>query len=353
MFKEFTTFTNFNDVILKNNNFTKIKEFRFGPRYFYGDVLIKVNEKKNKISYLRPAKKEDLQSYKLFETKDNRLNIIFEPNDPHQVFHCLIYNILSIVPLVESIDNIDIYLTKNNFNLLNIDGNGINTEHNFFMSYLKLILDKDINFIPIDLNSLDSNIYYMKDYVVVHIPEKHGITKETLDIVQKNLKGLDPVEGVSRKVYLKRSDSKYKRVPKNENIFEEYFKELGFSTIELSDYSVKEQISIIQNADILIGWSGSSFSNIFFSYNDKILIDLTYLPDKTFYYGEGLEDNLLYTNQPGNLETQSTRYNFDWSILSTVYNCTYMKINFEKIDTCEQALPILQNNKWFNSIIKQ
>lgn len=347
-----TPFIQFNQKFLDVGNFKLIKNFKYGPRYFCGDSIIKVNDNKTRIEYDRPAKDEDSINYTHFNTNNNNLNLFFEPRDPHQIFHCLIYNILMIVPLLDEFDNVDVYLTRSDYELLKVNKKTLNINDRMFMSYLNLILDKQINFIPIDLSSLKKQQYYVKNYIIIHVPERHGITKELLEVVQKKIKNLQPMAGISNKIYLSRSDKRYKRVPKNEHLFEQYFVSKGFTAIDLANYSIIDQIRIFQNAEIVVGWSGSSFSNIFFSYNDKILIDFTYLPNNDLYYGP-IEERLLNTNQPGNLDTQMNRYNFDWSILSTVFNCTYMKINFENIDTCEEALPILENNKWLKKILSE
>ncbi len=62
------------------------------------------------------------------------------------------------------------------------------------------------------------------------------------------------------------------RIIKNSVDFINLLKKYDFKVIHPQDLSFKEQVEIFNSAEIVIGMMGSSFSNILFGYNLKVII---------------------------------------------------------------------------------
>lgn len=76
--------------------------------------------------------------------------------------------------------------------------------------------------------------------------------------------------GFSRKVVISRGDVG-RRMIKNRSQYEELLSSRGFKFYELEHMTVKEQVQLFSNADIIVGPHGMGFTNIVFSDDCKII----------------------------------------------------------------------------------
>ena len=76
-----------------------------------------------------------------------------------------------------------------------------------------------------------------------------------------------------KKIYIDRSDSNITKLNNrqiiNENEIKKILKKYKFKFVKLSEYSFKDQISIFNNAKIIVGNHGAGFANIIFSKKNK------------------------------------------------------------------------------------
>ena len=68
-----------------------------------------------------------------------------------------------------------------------------------------------------------------------------------------------------KKIYIDRSDSQYNHCKIiNDTEIKKYLKKKGFKIIRLSEYSLKEQISIFKNCNLVVGPHGAGLANLIF-----------------------------------------------------------------------------------------
>ena len=68
-----------------------------------------------------------------------------------------------------------------------------------------------------------------------------------------------------KKIYIDRSDSQYNHCKIiNDTEIKKYLKKKGFKIIRLSEYSLKEQISIFKNCKLIVGPHGAGLVNLIF-----------------------------------------------------------------------------------------
>ena len=105
----------------------------------------------------------------------------------------------------------------------------------------------------------------------------------------------------SKKIYIDRSDStsnvKHLRTIQNEDEVKNYLLGIGFDIVRLGEYSFKDQVSIFNNADIIVGLHGAGFANMVFSKPNTKIIELK----KRSHTGKEIENlaksnNLAYKN---------------------------------------------------------
>ena len=99
----------------------------------------------------------------------------------------------------------------------------------------------------------------------------------------------------AKKIYIDRSDStsnvKHLRTIKNEDEVKNYLSGIGFENVRLGEYSFKDQISIFENAETIVGLHGAGFANIVFSKPNVKIIELK----KRAHQGKEIE-NLAKSN---------------------------------------------------------
>lgn len=98
---------------------------------------------------------------------------------------------------------------------------------------------------------------------------KDGVAKNNIYISRKNAKSHDP------------------RFIKNEELIENYYKELGYSIVYNENLTFSEQIDLYSNAKNIVGISGTGLINILFAPDDCKLTELrtsNYRDDDVFNY---------------------------------------------------------------------
>ena len=93
----------------------------------------------------------------------------------------------------------------------------------------------------------------------------------------------------------------------NEEEVKSYLSSMGFEIIRLSDYSFKDQVSIFNSAEIIIGLHGAGFANIVFAQKNTKIIEL-----KSKTAGKVIENlansnNLIYKS----IECEPSSFNLD------------------------------------------
>ncbi|NBO78550.1 MAG: glycosyltransferase family 61 protein [Actinobacteria bacterium] len=78
----------------------------------------------------------------------------------------------------------------------------------------------------------------------------------------------------NKKIYISRRDSNRRAGINNEELLEKYFKDLGFKTVLLTGMSILEQRDLFSDAAVVVGRSGSSFTNMFFMSDETKIIDI-------------------------------------------------------------------------------
>jgi capsular polysaccharide biosynthesis protein len=79
----------------------------------------------------------------------------------------------------------------------------------------------------------------------------------------------------NKKIYISRRDSKSRATIVDEDSIEKYFEDLGFVTVTLTGMTTLEQKELFEDASIVIGRSGTSFTNLFFMNKDTKIIDIS------------------------------------------------------------------------------
>jgi len=87
-----------------------------------------------------------------------------------------------------------------------------------------------------------------------------------------------------KKIYIDRSDSlsnvKHLRKIKNEEEVKEYLVDQNFKILKLSELSFKDQVSVFNNAEVIVGHHGAGFANIVFSKPNAKVVEIKSKSDK-------------------------------------------------------------------------
>ncbi len=78
----------------------------------------------------------------------------------------------------------------------------------------------------------------------------------------------------NKKIYISRRDTSRATIV-NEEAIEKYFEDLGFLAVTLTGMSVLEQKRLFEDASVVVGRSGTSFTNMFFINKDTKIIDIS------------------------------------------------------------------------------
>ena len=101
-----------------------------------------------------------------------------------------------------------------------------------------------------------------------------------------------------KKIYIDRSDSisnvKHLRTIENEEEVKNYLSSVGFEIVRLSEYSFKDQVSIFNAAETIIGLHGAGFANIVFSKPNTKIIELKANPLDDVIKNLAIKNNLIH-----------------------------------------------------------
>ncbi len=174
-----------------------------------------------------------------------------------------------------------------------------------------------LNF-KIDRNMLE--VYsYLKEFILTNFPVK--IKNHELLYLSR----------------LKTSKRKINRIIINEADIEEYFKRLGFKILYLEEMPFNQQISIFNQAKIIVGFSGSALHNCVFTNIKTQIIELSDIRS-----GQNYQPMQVLCNELAN--TEYTHIPFRGFILNKKRN-----IGFADLAYIKQSTVTLTNTKKFSS----
>lgn len=139
---------------------------------------------------------------------------------------------------------------------------------------LKIFLDKRFKLISIKKNEVwELETFYFSSFFDIDCSAY--FPKKISDFMRNKVftyYGID-TKNVERKrrIYLSRAKIGH-RIIRNREGFLNLIKRYGFEEIHPQDLSFKEQVEIINSADIIIGMTGSAMSNLIFGTNLKVII---------------------------------------------------------------------------------
>ncbi len=114
-------------------------------------------------------------------------------------------------------------------------------------------------------------------------------TKDTF-LSSKSMKDINS----PKKIYVSRKDSKLRQVI-NEKEVEEFLEKEGFTSVQMSHYSLLEKVKLFHNADIIISPSGAGLTSLFFCRENSNVVEL--FPEgfvHTHYYNMALHAGVNY-----------------------------------------------------------
>jgi len=136
---------------------------------------------------------------------------------------------------------------------------------------------------------------------------------KTMDYVKnkliKNFPQKMSQEHFSRKIFVSRKDGAYRFILNEDEIFA-LFEPLGFVRYELSKMTIEEQISLFQNAEIVVGEHGAGLVNLLFCKPGTVVIELFQALIETCMWWLSLVNNLEY--HPVKLLDIDLSYSLNW-----------------------------------------
>lgn len=133
-----------------------------------------------------------------------------------------------------------------------------------------LLKDKKIHYFNSNKNYTFENVNYLS-----HIDYRfyNPIFKKCIEKYKKFFRKNNYIKNNKFKyILISRNRSNRKLI--NENELFELLRPLGFLKINFEDLSLKKQIEISQNAEIIVGYHGAGLSNCFFMKKNKIIIEI-------------------------------------------------------------------------------
>ena len=114
-----------------------------------------------------------------------------------------------------------------------------------------------------------------------------------------------------KKIYIDRSDSKF-NIDKNRQIInEDKIKQVllkkNFKFIKLSNYKFRDQISIFNNANIIVGNHGAGFTNLVFCKKNTKIIEFTNKNTSKLFEKISKDLNLKYSSIKGEITGNDTK----------------------------------------------
>jgi len=160
------------------------------------------------------------------------------------------------------------------FNILDVmktkvDGYIINNKYKFQKEYLDLIGINENKIISPKVNGYIE----IENLVVPSLPGNIGIpTLKSCEYLRNKFSKYKQKYDQKKRLYLSRKDALTRRVL-NEVELIETLKYYNFEFIELSNISIKDQINLFSNSEIIVGPHGGAFSNIVFCEENTNIIE--------------------------------------------------------------------------------
>ncbi len=161
------------------------------------------------------------------------------------------------------------------YNYLNHDKYEFNDEkYKKMMLDLKTISEKyniEIKFMSTSSKMKIENLYYWdQELFKTHPKESYSMQYDMYDITFKLANKIFSLKNEKvEKIYIGRkhgnSDSRNSISPRyieNEDLVEDYFKDLGYSVHYLEFYNMQEQIELFSKASKVVGFTGTGFTNV-------------------------------------------------------------------------------------------
>ncbi|CAB5218222.1 Glycosyltransferase 61 [uncultured Caudovirales phage] len=352
-----TRYRSFDD--LKNDYFDEkeikiIIDNKYGTKTFIAPhSFVNMKENMENTSIVKYENINNKESIKNISATENSFNFVLNASHPpYQIFHALFCNVFIINSILKKVNHLNIYVSNSFYDKYLFEDKR-KEDHlkirNLFTDYLKFLgIEDRVSFISLEEGyyKIENCInFYINDSISYSFEISHGDVVLLKNFYKENK---SKSNFNYKKIYLRRNNG-YSRTPHQEKLLSEYFEELGFVSVQLQEYEIPDQIAILDQAEIIAGFSGSAFTNLVFSSDKKMVIELTYTPDTTSYYEINNKDfgNL----QNSAIEMLNIRYSFNWSNLLNLFNHNVLKIEFPLIDNCSQAVEILKQDKYFNHAI--
>jgi hypothetical protein len=357
MIIKYDSFVDLKNDFFKNTKIINYTNDEFAVRYFTAES-IKIEITKNlEHGGLLVTLKETLdKETEIIESKNNEINFLLNPrHQPHQIFHCMFYSVYILNTIAKKFKdvNINVYVSETFYKTF-IDESLPNLKVvaskdiipiNYFKEYLMFLETFDrFNFKIIKNGSFQVNNAICA-YIPYTLSEENALGYEDIKFLkEKNI--FIEKDKKFKKIYLRR-DNFYGRTPENESDLSDYLNSIGFISIRLEEFSIENQIKILENADLIVGFSGSCFTNLAFTKNKKFVIELTHTPKSKKYYDE---EEFEQTNNNSRREYLNLRYTFPWSRMINLFGHDVLRLEFHQVDNCKEIVENLIENKHFQYI---
>jgi capsular polysaccharide biosynthesis protein len=127
---------------------------------------------------------------------------------------------------------------------------------------------------PFHLNTDSYNTFNLEKVMYLYSnPYKLFQSKDIILNLREALHDEKEID-INKKIYISRRDSPRAAI-QNEEAIEEYFKIIGFTPVILSGMTVLQQKELFENASVVVGRSGTSFTNMFFINKNTKIIDIS------------------------------------------------------------------------------
>jgi capsular polysaccharide biosynthesis protein len=185
-------------------------------------------------------------------------------------------------------------------------------------SQMNLVIDTSLKLsgAPADLMILKmdkSEIKRFQKLVIIDGLTNHG-TYMAPQVVQFNNRLRDSVKGAGLKKVLLLRDSPHRRISNIENL-STALKKFGFSIITPGKLNLKEQISVLKDADSVVGVMGAEMTNIVYANQNANILNIApaSMPD-TFFHFISVHKNHLYNEFRCETESQDQNRNSSMTV---------------------------------------
>jgi capsular polysaccharide biosynthesis protein len=152
----------------------------------------------------------------------------------------------------------------------------------FVKEYIELFKFKEIVFINDDEIAKVDNIIF-STYLSRGLAYNEKVIQEMSNWLREKL--LDnSIDNSPEKIFISRDNAKYRKTVNEDEVFK-FLQKKGFVKFNLDEPSIKAQANFFRNAKYIIGSHGAGFSNMIYSKNCKLVIDIIHEhhPQDCFY----------------------------------------------------------------------